>query len=532
MVYDRIDRPPGIDNASSIFPVITGLNNSTVSSLFSGLGFVNGFNRLDTGEFKTELLKPLPTGGVAGVTFRTDYFQVPSQTPQGIRTAFSPDTLTFVSNLPNPSIRPAIDFTFEQPLLRGAGVLINQIRDTLPPGVQNLLLPGGGPPGILIARISLEESRLEFERRVHELVFTVEEAYWELYCAYWDLYSREAGMRQALAAWQVAKGRYALGGVGVEEVAQIEAQYQTFRRQRLEALGNGAAGRVGVLEAERRLHYVVGLPPEDGTRLIPSDRPVDAPYVPDWAEAVAEARTRRPELLQIEQEVKAAELGVLKAKDLRLPDLRFIAKYNVNGLAQTLGRSLDDLGSDRYNDWELGLLLQVPLGFREGNAEVARAKPQLARRFLFLRDEEGKLVLSLQRSHRAVVQLGEELRIQRSVRQAAAVQLTAPRKNSGPARKRSTSCCKPSGTGPMRCADEYLTICRYNVALADYERQKGTILQYDNVSVVEGKVPAYAEQRASEHIRERTRAIALRNVFHNQRATGQGRRPGDRRQLR
>jgi len=296
-VFDRVDEPAGIDNASAFFPSVSGLNKPTVSSIASSSSFISGFNRLDTGEFSTGLIKPLATGGVAGITFRTDYFQIPSQTASALRFPDTNDQVVLNNPLANPAIRPAVDFTFEQPLLRGNGVLINQIRDSLPGSVRNLLPPGGRAPGILVARITMEQSRLEFERRVQELVFTVEEAYWDLYASYWDLYSREAGLRQALSAWQVAKQRFALGGVGAEEVAQIEAQYQGFRRQRLEALGNGGNGRLGVLEAERRLRYVVGLPAEDGSRLIPSDHPTDTPYLPDWTAAVADARSRRPELL-------------------------------------------------------------------------------------------------------------------------------------------------------------------------------------------------------------------------------------------
>jgi hypothetical protein len=50
-------------------------------------------------------------------------------------------------------------------------------------------------------------------------------------------------------------------------------------------------------------------PAEDGTRLIPSDHPVDTPCRPDWDAGLAEARARRPELLQFQQEIRAAELA-------------------------------------------------------------------------------------------------------------------------------------------------------------------------------------------------------------------------------
>src|SRR5262249_27690741 len=60
--------------------------------------------------FSSAFLKPLPTGGVAGITFNLPY--------------------TF-TNLParvNPAYQPQLQLQFEQPLLQGFGVEINQLR--------------------------------------------------------------------------------------------------------------------------------------------------------------------------------------------------------------------------------------------------------------------------------------------------------------------------------------------------------------------------------------------------------------------
>jgi hypothetical protein len=49
----------------------------------------------------TQLVKPLPTGGLAGITFRTDY------------------ELTTQNAAVNPAYQPRLGFVFEQPLLQG-----------------------------------------------------------------------------------------------------------------------------------------------------------------------------------------------------------------------------------------------------------------------------------------------------------------------------------------------------------------------------------------------------------------------------
>src|SRR5262249_58673043 len=58
--------------------------------------------------------------------------------------------------------------------------------------------------------------------------------------------------------------------------------------------------------------------------------------------------------------------------------------------------------------------------------------------------------------------------------------------------------------------DERASIFDYNIAIADFERQKGTILQYDNVTLAEGPVPRCVQAQASKHIQDRTRALVLR----------------------
>src|SRR4051794_30808902 len=76
--------------------------------------------------FTSALVKPLATGGVAGVSFGTTY-QLLSMPP-------TIPGFTFV----NPSYTTSLQVGFEQPLLRGYGVDINQV---LPGYASSLLFP-------------------------------------------------------------------------------------------------------------------------------------------------------------------------------------------------------------------------------------------------------------------------------------------------------------------------------------------------------------------------------------------------------
>ena len=465
-------------------------------STFLAFGGVDAI-RQDQAQLQTAVLKPLPTGGLAGITFSTEY-EYSNLNPRV-----------------NPAYRPTLSLSVEQPLLAGFGVGINQIRETHPGAIRSQVpVPiGGRVPGIWIARIFADEAQADFERRVQDLLFTVEEAYWELYAAYWDLYSREIGLRQAHAAWQRSEAKFRAGTIPEQDLAQIEDQFHSFRAQRMAAMGRGT-GRAGVLEAERRLRYLVGLPPEDGNRLVPADVPTTAPYRPDYYAAYAEGLTRRPELIQARQEIQAAQLIVLRQQNDLLPDLRAFANYDMLGLGSQLDgpterNAIASLSQNQFHNWGMGVLLRAQLGFRDAHSQVTRAQLQLAQRVAFLVDQEQKLAYNLQRSYQELAQFQTLISIQRARRLAATRVLRLRLEELQAGRSTIDVLLEAQRNWADALRDEHFAIADYNVALIDFERQKGTILEYNNVTIAQGAVPWCVQARASEHLRERNRALRL-----------------------
>src|SRR5581483_6548052 len=90
--------------------------------------------------FNTGVVKPLPTGGVAGITFNLPYTNTNQQAGK------------------NPQYTPQRQFQFEQPLLQGFGVEINQLRASHPGSLINggVLNTSPTPEGILITRLRFD----------------------------------------------------------------------------------------------------------------------------------------------------------------------------------------------------------------------------------------------------------------------------------------------------------------------------------------------------------------------------------------
>ena len=456
---------------------------------------LNSFQNGNSSTVSTSLLKPLPTGGVAGITFSTAYQDL-TRPPNGF-------------SVLNPAYTPRLQFQFEQPLLQGFGIEINQLRSTHPGSTLSQISTGGRVEGILLTRIRFDEQRIEFEKAVQTMLVNVEFAYWNLYGSYWTLYSREQALRQAFEAWKISKSRFEEGRAAVHDFAQTRQQFELFRGQRLTALDQ-------VLESERLLRALLNLPGEDGTRLVPIDTPTLAPFEPDWGTAANECLALRPDLLLARQDLKSKQLELINTKNLLLPDLRLTSTYGLSGIGTHLdggdGNAFRSLAGDKFTDWSIGLRMNYALGYRDAHAQTRVARLNLARSYKVLHDQELKAMRTLEQQYRHLFTFHKLIETQRSQRDAATIQLTSRFKQFQLGSKDATLdiLLEAQRVWADALRDEYGAIVSYNNALVGFEFAKGTILQHDNVVIGEGPLPNCAQVRAVEHERQRSKALILR----------------------
>jgi hypothetical protein len=160
--------------------------------------------------------------------------------------------------------------------------------------------------------------------------------------------------------------------------------------------------------------------------------------------------------------------------------------------------------------------MNVPIGFRDANAQIRQAQLQLRRQVALLHDEEAQAVLALQASYRQLIQAYELAPILAARRKAAATEYQArseefrahPKDVDPDLLARLFLQAQSRWVDALR--DEQRAVFAYNIALADFERQRGTILQYDHVAIADGPLPVCVQKRASEHIRQRQLALVLR----------------------
>jgi outer membrane protein TolC len=473
--------------------------------------FLSFQQQRDAASLNSSLIKPLPTGGLAGVTFSVDYSKFPSNTQ-----------LSQLGNFVNPNYTPRVQFNFEQPLLQLFGVEVNQLAPSHPGSITQNVRPSGGQgtEGILISRIRLDQANAEFNRTVNFQLINVEAAYWNLYGAYYNLYAREEGLRQSYEGYRFTKARVESGSAPMQELNQARAQLELFRGEVYSARGQ-------ILESERQLRGFLGLRSDDGQRLVPIDEPNLAPFQPDYYEAANEAMAYKPRLLQARQEVMAAQLNLRLQREFRRPDLRVFANYDIAGLGTRLdgseltgpgglspGNAFASLGNNQFNSWSIGLRLDMPLGFRDGNALVRQANLQLARTYIQLRDEELKTLEFLTSRYRRVAEayaLIPPLRIRRQQLQEFVARIRTRIEIGQFRTEEYFNYLQVQRDLADSIAQEFRAIAVYNTAIAEFEFAKGTIMRYNNVTLSDAPLPAWVAKRAKDHERERTEAaIKLR----------------------
>ncbi len=305
-----------------------------------------------------------------------------------------------------------IETEFRHPLLQGGGLDFNRIAG---PGAA-----AGNYNGVLVARINTDVSLADLETGVRTLLSDVENAYWDLYYAYRDLDAKIAARNTALETWRRVHTLYATGRRGGEAEKEAHAREQFFRfeeevqnalaGQPLDGTrtNNGSSGGTfrglgGVQVCERRLRLLVGLPLADGELLRPSDEPRPAPLAYDWQPMVAEALARRVELRRQRWIVKRRELELSAARNFLLPQFDAIGRYRWRGFGDDLlggsdGRFGDAVGTlfgGDFQEWQLGMELNVPIGFRRAHAAVRNAELHLSRERALLRELERQVVHDL-----------------------------------------------------------------------------------------------------------------------------------------
>jgi outer membrane protein TolC len=414
-----------------------------------------------------------------------------------------------------------VEAEFRHPLLQGAGVTFNRIAG---PNAQ----PGFFfANGVILARINVDIALADFEIAARTLVRDVETAYWELYFSYRNLDALIAGRDSALQTWRRVYALYVVSAVGgeAEKEAQAREQYFLFRAQVENALSQ-------LYSVENRLRFLMGIAATDGRLIRPSDEPSIARINLDWYEIHAEALARNSELRRQKWRVKQRQMELIATRNFLLPRLDYSARYRWYGFGNDwwfanrsnfpFADAMQTLTGGKFQEWQMGLTFQMPIGFRRELAAVRNMQLLLARERSVLQDMELEISHQLSDAARNVDRYYGLSQTNFNRRVAAERNVDAVKA----AYDTGTVTLDLVLDAQRRLADAessyYRSLVDYMLAIRDVHLRKGSLLEYNGILLAEGPWPAKAYFDAMRRARERDAGLFINYGFTQPRVLSRG----------
>jgi outer membrane protein TolC len=452
-IYDPAIVNTTIDEARAAFdPVISATNAFTrnddpvaVSNPLNPFDTIIPGERIDNYELGLGITKKTITGGTLGLTVNDTASRF------NLNPGFAPL---------NPQNQTAIALSYTQPLLQGGGVAVN-------------LAP------IVIARLNTERSFFQLKDSMQELVRGVTEAYWAIVFARTDVWARRQQVEQSEAAYARSEARQRAGLTNVAEVAQARVSLANFR-------ANLITSEANLFQREAALRNLIGLPPTEPARIMPTSPPTPERYTPKWDELIQLAGERRPDLIELRLIIEADQQSLLIAKNQALPRVDATMLYKWNGLEGTtpLGERLET-GPGQFADWSLGVNFSVPLGLRQGRAAMRQAELILVRDRANLDQGVHAALNEVGDSVRNLSQFYEQYRAFRETRTAARINLEQQLAEFRVGRTIFLNVLQAITDWGNAVSSEAQALAQYNTELARLERVSGTILETHGVRFFE-----------------------------------------------
>lgn len=362
----------------------------------------------------------------------------------------------------NPTYFNSFIVQFQQPLLRGFGLDYNRAE-------------------IELTKLDREMSLQKLRRDVREILFNVEQAYWQLLQA-----RRVIGaVSQLLSDLEIIYNDLDKRLQAGYDVYRVQLSFIQSRIERHEAEFVTLTKRVR--DAEDALKRLMNDPELDLSKdvgIIPVDVPLIEPLILDQIGEIAAGLANREELHEAKLAIEKAQIGVGVAKNQALPKLDVLFRYVVDGLGSNADRAFSQLSENDFHEYVVGLQFEWPIGNRGPEAKLRQARLQQAQAIAAHRDLIENVILEIRQAIRVIEseyeQVGPSYRWVTSSEEWADATKARQERRDAPNLQIELDSYESLSMGRRQLLD---TLVRYNVALSNLERQKGTLLEYNNIVI-------------------------------------------------
>jgi len=427
------------------------LNGGNIFNSFNGGGLiVSNVLESDTTQLQTGVQQNLDSGGQIQVQYETGTSWLNPQQSQF-----------------NPVYTSDLNLQLTQPLLKNFGYNVNHAR-------------------IVIDRLNQKVSMQEFRKTVEQNASDIEKAYWQLMQTERDIQIEKDLVQQTLDEYNILFDRMQKGlDVSDLQVQQAASALETRRGQlvQFKSQARDLSDQIKGLMSDPEY------PVSSNTIILPADQPVEQVMQFDEEDQVHTAMGNRLELA--EQQIKIDEAAITEnvAKNNLLPELDVTASVGPQGAGPDEPSALQTNAEFDHIDGSLGLKLQVPLGNRGPRGILERSVNQRLQAIEQYRAFIETIAVDVKTATRQVTTTWDRINIARRARydaQQALIRINDREKANQPLTPEFVQLkLQIQESLSQAFQDEAQALANYNIALAQLEKAKGTLLRYNNIVMQE-----------------------------------------------
>jgi outer membrane protein TolC len=362
----------------------------------------------------------------------------------------------------NPSWTHSFIAEIRQPLLRNFGIDFNRSQ-------------------INIRKLEKRINEELFRGTVTQILTDTETAYWQLVFARRNVVISAEILAQAILTYEQVEAR---GDYDAYQVLlkQSEANLKGQEFQYIDV-------KNAVRNAEDQLLNLLNdkeLPLSMDAEIIPVDEPLVAEIVHDRFDAVETALERRPEIIQAREAVDIARVNLGIAKNQALPTLDVIYRATMTGLGANSDSAFDQMTTNNFIDHFVGVEFAWSFGERGERAGIRIAAFQQSQAVLQYKLALDNIITDCRVALRNLAVNYQQMSPSKQALTAAYENLRSLQERQ---ERKSPAELDAVFNAQSRLADSRRALLQsaveYNTGLVDVERAKGTLLEYNNVTLSE-----------------------------------------------
>jgi outer membrane protein len=279
----------------------------------------------------------------------------------------------------NPDYSTDVGFSIRQPLWKDAWMKVN-------------LAP------LARARAAADQSVFELRTEILDVISNTEIAYWNLAFTQAELTLIASSINLAENLLEENRERERLGLVTPLEVLQAEAELVNQQEDVIQAERAIEDAQDVLRELMGSVSFLDDLSGDVAVRPLPAELSILRPM----AVVVRDTILSDSDAQAQERAIEVQHINKILAEDDTRPDLDLTARVNYTGRDSDGERAYRDAYNAAGYDWNVGLELRFPLGFREARAKVRKADRNLERETVRLCEIKQQKALAARSAWRAV----------------------------------------------------------------------------------------------------------------------------------